>query len=195
MKAEPQSISILGISGSLRVGSYSTAMLQALREQRSCGDVEMAVRTLGDIPLYNEDLETQAMLSGVNDLRRAVAECDGVVIVTPEYNHGVPGVLKNALDWVSRPAFASPFKGKPVLIASCATAFTGGVRPQYQLRETLVSMLAEIVLTREIVVGSVNTKITDGQFTDEESIEDLDSRLKRLLSYIRARQLSEVVRC
>lgn len=194
MKAEPQLISILGISGSLRVGSYSTAILQALQEQRSRGDVKMAVRTLGDIPLYNEDLETQAILSGVNDLRLAEAESDGVVIVTPEYNHGVPGALKNALDWVSRPAFASPFKGKPVLIVSCATAFTGGVRAQYQLREVLVSMLAEIVPTREIVVGSVHTKVSDGRLIDAESIKQLDRGLEGLLSYICARQVS-AVRC
>lgn len=192
MKAEPQSISILGISGSLRLGSYSTALLQALRAQRFSGDMDMVVRTLGDIPLYDEDLEQQAMPSGVNDLRRAVAECDGVLIVTPEYNHGVPGILKNALDWVSRPAFASPFRGKPVLIASCATAFTGGVRAQYQLRETLVSMLAEIVPTREIVVGSVHTKVTDGRLTNQESIEHLSKGLDGLLSSIRARQVSAV---
>ena len=149
----------------------------------------MAIRTLEAIPLYNEDLDTQEGLPAVRNLKRAITESDGVVIATPEYNHGVPGVLKNALDWVSRPAYASPFKEKPVLIASCSTASTGGVRAQYQLRETLASMLADIVPAREVVIGNVGAKLTGGRFTDEESLAHFERGLATLLERIGAKRL------
>ena len=90
--------------------------------------------------------------------KKIIAESDGVLIATPEYNHGVPGVLKNALDWASRPVFESCFRHKPVSIISSSLAFTGGVRAQYQLRETLISMQAHLVMGPEVVVGGVHTK-------------------------------------
>lgn len=97
-------------------------------------------------------------------------------------------MLKNALDWASRPAFASCFVGKPTLIISSAPAFTGGVRAQYQLRETLTSMHARTVRAREIVVADVAKRMTEGRFTDEQSLAFIDTGLTRLRQEILSAQ-------
>lgn len=183
MTEQSRPMQLLGISGSLRKASYSTAILRALQAQLTLGDALRLV-TLEDIPLYNEDQDRQPALPSVATLRSSIADADAVVIATPEYNHGLPGVLKNGLDWASRPAFASCFQGKPVLILSSATAFTGGVRAQYQLRETLASMQAVIVPTREIVIPSVNRKVVDGHFQDAESLAFIAAGIERLREQI-----------
>jgi chromate reductase len=175
---ESQAIRILGMSGSLRSASFGTAILNAPQE-RSPPGMEFSVRTIEDIPFYNEDLDVQPSLPPIADFRSKVAS-DGIVIATPEYNHGVPGVLKNALDWASRPAFVSCFQGNPVLIISSAPASTGEVQAQYQLRGTLTSMLARVVSGREIVVGGVNAKMSQDRFTDEERLAFIATELNRL---------------
>ena len=159
---------LLGISGSLRNGAYSTAVLAAL-EQAVAATWSRA--DIGAVPLFNQDLYAEPLPPAVAALRAQIAVADGIVIVSPEYNHGIPGVLKNALDWASRPHNGSPLKDKPVLIVTASHAFTGGVRAQYQIRETLVSALARPVNTPEIVVGMVNTKMVDGHFEDPVTID------------------------
>ena len=159
---------VLAISGSLRAASFSTAILRALSQEEHFG-IALTVKTLEDIPPYNEDLDTDPPLTAIAELRNEIQVSDGVVIATPEYNHGMPGVLKNALDWASRPAFASCFRGKPVLIITSASGGTGGVRAQYQLRETLVSMLAHVVSGREILLSGVENRIRDNRFTDADT--------------------------
>jgi chromate reductase, NAD(P)H dehydrogenase (quinone) len=129
-----EAVRIAGISGSLRRASFSTALLKILAE-KALPAIEIQVVTLGDIPLYNEDLDRKPEVPAVAAFKRVIAESDGVLIATPEYNHGIPGVLENALDWASRPVFESCFRHKPVSIISSSLAFTGGVRAQYQLRE------------------------------------------------------------
>ena len=108
-------VSIVGISGSLRKASFSTEILKVLAKE-SAPAIQLHVVTLEDIPLYNEDLDTAKIVLAVNALKRLISSCDGVLISTPEYNHGIPGVLKNTLDWLSRPVFESCFKDKPVSI-------------------------------------------------------------------------------
>lgn len=188
MGTRSAAIRLLGISGSLRAESFSTALLKSL-SKRAAPASELTIRTLEDIPLYNEDLDVEPALPAVAKLRAAIAESDGVVIATPEYNHGIPGVLKNALDWASRPAFTSCFRNKPVLIMSSAPGFTGGVRAQYQLRETLAAMHAQVVLGREVVVAGVHSKMSDGRFTDAASLDFMSDALARLrndiLSYLK----------
>ena len=160
---------LLGLSGSLRSASFSTAILEAMSNEAN-RDFTLKVKTLGDLPLYNEDFDREPATVPVTELRAEVMESDGVVIATPEYNHGIPGVLKNALDWASRPAFSSCFAGKPVLIITSAPGSTGGVRAQYQLRETLVSMHAHIVPGREIVLANVADLIVDGSFANPAAL-------------------------
>ena len=118
------------------------------------------------------------------------------MIASPEYNHGIPGVLKNALDWASRPHNGSPLREKPVLIVTASPAFTGGVRAQYQIRETLVSALARPVNTPEIVVGLVGTKIVDGRFEDAATLAFAAVAFKAMFGQIdgqRARQAQPVL--
>ena len=163
---------VLAVSGSLRAASFSTAILRALSQEEHLG-IALTIKTLENIPLYNEDLDTDPQLRPIAELRNEVQACDGVVIATPEYNHGIPGVLKNALDWASRPAFASCFLGKPVLILTSAPGGTGGVRAQYQLRETLLSMLAHVVSGREILLSGVENRIRENRFTDPDTLRVL----------------------
>jgi chromate reductase len=174
-----ETVRIAGISGSLRRASFSTALLKILAE-KALPAIEIQVVTLEDIPLYNEDLDRKPEVPAVAAFKRVIAESDGVLIATPEYNHGIPGVLKNALDWASRPVFESCFRHKPVSIISSSLAFTGGVRAQYQLRETLTSMEAHLVMGPEVVVGGVHTKLADDAYTDENRLAFMLTSLARL---------------
>ncbi len=160
---------LLGISGSLRAGAFSTAIVQALAEA-AAPDAVFDYADIGALPHFNQDLYVEPFPPAVARLRDQIAAADGLVIVSSEYNHGIPGVLKNALDWASRPHNGSPLQGKSVLIATSSPASTGGVRAQYQIRETLVSALARPVSTPEIVVGHVHTKMVDGRFDDAATI-------------------------
>jgi chromate reductase len=174
-----QPVRILGISGSLRRASFSTSLIRLLA-QRASPAMVISLADLAEVPLYNEDLDGVAKPAAVRALNRAIADSDGVFIVTPEYNHGIPGVLKNALDWVSRPANQSVMKGMAVSIMSSSLAFTGGVRAQYQLRETLIAMQAYVVPGPEVVVGGVHSKFKDESFLDEATLNFMLESLGRL---------------
>jgi chromate reductase len=188
MDRTEETVRIVGISGSLRKASFSTSILKILSEKAAPG-IDIEVVTLEGIPLYNEDLDTNPEIPAVSTLKRTIAESDGVLIATPEYNHGVPGVLKNALDWVSRPVFKSCFVNKPVSIISSSLAFTGGVRAQYQLREALISMHAHLVMGPEVVVGGVHSKVAEDNYQDENSLEFMLRSVDRLRDEILVRRL------
>ena len=160
---------LLGISGPRRAPAFSTAVLRALADAIQ-GEAEFDYADIGTLPHFNQDLYVEPLPDAVRRFRDQIAAADGLVISSPEYNHGIPGVLKNAIDWASRPHNGSPLKGKPVLIVTSSHAFTGGVRAQHQIREASVSALARPVATPEIVVGQVNTKIVDGRFDDPATI-------------------------
>jgi chromate reductase len=176
-----------GISGSLRQSSFSTAILRTMQTMQVTESM-MALRPLHEIPLYNQDIDRSPALSSVATLRREIAASDGVVVSTSEYNHGIPGVLKNALDLALRPAFDSCFRDKPVLILSSATGHLGGVRAQYQLRETLTSMLAQVVPLREIVITDVGSRILEGRVVDASTLAHLEAGLHALLHEIELRK-------
>jgi len=174
---------LLGISGSLRTGAYSTAVLNAFMTA-SAAQGQWETADIGALPLFNQDLYVDPLPATVAAFRAQIALADGIVIVSPEYNHGIPGGLKNALDWASRPHNGSPLRGKPVLIITSSPGFTGGVRAQYQIRETVVSALARPVPTPEIVVGGVGSKIVDGRFDDQASIDFALGGLATMISEI-----------
>lgn len=163
-------IQLLGIAGSLRAGSFSTAILESLKDALP-GSAELSLHPLGDVPLYNQDLDTQTPPPAVGALRDAIARADGLVIVTPEFNYGLPGVLKNALDWASRPYGKSSLMGKPVVAISASPAFTGGVRAQAQLNETLLSTQSRLVGGPQVVVGEVHKKVENGRLVDRASLD------------------------
>jgi chromate reductase len=180
MKIEDKGpVSIVGISGSLRKASCSTEILRVLAKESSPA-IHVHLVTLEEIPPYNEDLDPATGVPAVNALKRLISASDGVLISTPEYNRGIPGVLKNALDWLSRPVFKSCFKDKPVSIISSSKAFTGGVRAQYQLRETLISMHAQLVMGPEVIVAGIHRNLGGEFYADEYGLAFMLKSLNRL---------------
>ncbi|MDD2103647.1 NADPH-dependent FMN reductase [Pseudomonas putida] len=175
---------LLGISGSLRSQSANTAVLNTL-SNRLGHQAEMSLFALNDIPLYNADLEAQMLPASVAALKEAIAQSDGLVICSPEYNYGTSGVLKNALDWASRPGFNSPLKNKPVLIMTSSPGVLGGVRAQAQLRETLSATLSRVICSPQIVIPGVNQKIQDGSFIDEKTIKFMLAAVDDLIREIK----------
>jgi chromate reductase len=160
---------LIGMSGSLRSGSYSNAVLETLREKFS-GRAEIVLWDLGTIPLYNQDFEGEKRPAPVKELLSAIAECNGLVLCAPEFNHSIPGVLKNALDWASRPAFSSVMAHKPVAIMATSRGALGGARCLEHMRVALDSMLSRVALAREVTITSSADKIRDGRLVDETSL-------------------------
>ena len=138
------------------------------------------------IPLYNEDDDGEHAPESVRALRSAIATSDGVIMISPEYNHGMSGVLKNALDWASRPYGRSALVRKPVLTMTASPAFTGGVRAQQQMNETLVAIPARPVLRPQIVIGGVHEKVRDGRLVDEAELGFALAGVDDLFEEIRA---------
>lgn len=178
-------IKLLGISGSIRRASTNTIILASLAEALAArGDVEMTLFPLNDIPLYDSDLEAD-LPAPVAALKAAIAGADGVVMATPEYNHGMSGVLKNAIDWASRPAFASPLVGKPVLPITSSAGFIGGARAQTQMLATLAATLSRVVVGPQVVIAGVGQKIAGGRLTDAPTLEFTLKAIDGLLADIR----------
>jgi chromate reductase, NAD(P)H dehydrogenase (quinone) len=142
---------ILGISGSLRERSYNTALLRAAAELAP-PDAEVEIFDLSRIPLYDDDVEAAGDPEPVAELRRAVAEADALLLATPEYNRGTSGVLKNAIDWLSRPALASVLRWKPVAIMGASSGRGGTRRAQQQVRDALVFPGAIVLEQPEVAV-------------------------------------------
>jgi chromate reductase len=175
---------LLGLSGSIRKESTNTAILRTVAEKLGAR-ASLTVFPLNDIPLYNSDLEGDALPQPVRALKEAIAASDGLILCTPEYNHGMSGVLKNALDWASRPAFASPLKNKPTLLMTSSPGYVGGARAQAQMQETMASALARVVIRPQIVIAGVAQKIVNGRLVDEATLKFCLEAIDDLLAEIR----------
>jgi len=175
---------LLGLSGSLRRASNSTAVLHGLLDALA-PKAALKIFPLRGVPLYNEDDDGEHVPEQVRALRSAIASSDGVIMISPEYNHGMSGVLKNALDWASRPYGRSTLMRKPVLTMTASPAFTGAVRAQQQMNETLVSIPARPVLRPQIVIGSVHEKVRDGRLIDKAALSFALAGVDDLLEEIR----------
>lgn len=138
---------VLGISGSLRRGSLNAALLRAAAERLPAGAELTLFERLREVPPYDEDVDAASEPAAVRELREAVREADAVLIATPEYNSSVPGQLKNALDWVSRPAGRSALRGKPVAVTGASTGMFGAVWAQAELRKVLAAMGGRVIET------------------------------------------------
>ena len=176
-------VKLVGLPGSLRKASFSRATLIGLRDILP----EKVMLEICDLrlPLYNEDDDRSDTPDQVLRFRDAIASSDGVVIVTPEYNHGIPGVLKNALDWASRPFGKSVLTNKPALAISISPAFTGGARAHAQLNETLLSIPALVLGGPQVVIGSIGDKIRDGVLIDQPSLSFALIALRRIVTLCR----------
>jgi chromate reductase len=176
---------ILGIAGSLRRASYNRALLEAAREL--CPKpMRIDVFDLDDIPLYNADWDVDAVRpAAVDRMKSAVDAADGLLIATPEYNHSVPGVLQNAIDWVSRPAMKSPLVNKPAAIMGASPGAIGGARGQQQLKVVLMSTLALVMPHPGVVVGQAPEKFDpSGALVHERTRMFLAAFLKDLQSWV-----------
>lgn len=161
---------VVGLSGSLRRGSFNTAVLRAAQAMAPEG---MTIETaeIGDLPLYNDDLRAAGYPPSVERLRSELAGANAVLFVTPEYNYSIPGVLKNAIDWASRPP-NQPFNGMPVAIMGASPGLLGTARAQYHLRQMLVFLNAFPLNKPEVMIGQAGSKIDEnGSITDEPTRE------------------------
>jgi len=149
---------------------------------RCSAEVEMVLAEISNLPHYNADLDVGDGPPSVIAFKKAVADADALIIATPEYNYSVPGVLKNAIDWASRPAYNSVFKGKVVGIVSASMAFTGGVRAQQHLKAILTGTLSHVVALPEISIPGAQNMITEGRITDERTLKHLDGLLDSVQS-------------
>lgn len=176
---------ILGIAGSLRSDSYNRAVLKTLAQSK-WGGMEIEIFDISSIPLYNADLDGEHPPDPVRKLKDAIAASGALLVVSPEYNYGIPGVLKNALDWASRPGYKSVLVDKAVGIITCSMASTGGARAQSSIRECFYATLARVVPAVEVAIPSVHTKVEDGRLTDSKSLELAGALLKALVESIKA---------
>lgn len=158
-------VRVLGISGSLRQASFNTALLRTAIDLAPSG-VEIEVADIRDIPLYDEDLRAKGLPEAVERFRERIAQADGILIATPEYNFSLPGVLKNAIDWASRPP-NQPFAGKPLGIMGASGGLSGTMRAQYHLRQVAVFVDMHVMNKPEVFVRSAGEKIAEGRITDE----------------------------
>jgi chromate reductase len=176
-------IRLIGMSGSLRNGSYSNAVLETLRE-KFAGRADLKIYDLRPIPLYDQDFEGDNRPEPVKALLAAIAESDGLVLCAPEFNHSIPGVLKNALDWASRPAFTSVMAYKPVAIMATSRGPLGGARCLEHMRVALDSMLSRVALAREVIITSSADRIRDNRLVDETSLGFACGAMEALLREI-----------
>lgn len=176
---------ILGLSGSLRAGSYNRALLRAAQELAPAG-VEIEPFEIGRLPHYDGDLEA-AGDPVVEAFKEAIRAADGILIATPEYNRGVPGVLKNALDWASRPPIASPLAGKPVALMGASTGQGGTRRAQEQLRDALAFPGAEVLRGPEVLVPAAYERFdADGRLVHAETRESVRALVEAFAAGIAA---------
>lgn len=173
---------VLALVGSLRRDSYNRSVLRAAQDLAPDG-MTITEHPLHDIPLYNYDVEQQGDPEAVSAYKQAIDAADVVLIITPEYQHGIPGVLKNALDWASRPPSQSPLQGKPVAIMGASPGMTGTARAQTQLRQTLTYNGCAILPPPEVLIARVHERVTDGELTDPKTREFIQHALNRLADW------------
>src|SRR5580658_1965119 len=175
---------LIGMSGSLRAGSFSNAILQTLRENFA-GRADLRIYDLAPIPLYNQDFEGDKRPPAVKQFLADIEAADGLVMCAPEFNHSIPGVLKNAIDWASRPAFASVLAYKPVALMATSRGPLGGARCLEHMKVALDSCLSRITLAREVIITAAETRIKDGRLVDEVSCGFACGAIEALLNEIR----------
>lgn len=179
-------MNILGISGSLRAGSHNTALLRAAVDIAPADVTIQMYDRLRDLPPYDQDADTDSPPEPVADLRTRIGAADAVLIATPEYNYGVPGVLKNAIDWASRPSPGSVLAGKPVGIMGASPSNFGSVRAQLALRQSFLWIDAQVVSKPELAVFRSHERFdAGGDLSDEATRELLAGLLAALVEKAR----------
>ncbi|HET7775991.1 MAG TPA: NADPH-dependent FMN reductase [Azospira sp.] len=184
MSTPPLRIAVL--VGSLRQASYNRMVANTLPELAPAGMEITLLPSLHPIPLYDGDVEAQGIPPAVTALAEAIRAADGLIIVTPEYNYSVPGVLKNAIDWLSRLP-KQPFAGKPVALQSASMGPFGGARSQYHLRQVLIYLNPRVLNVPEVMVGTVQNKVdaAAGRLADQSSRDHIAAQLAKFAEFVR----------
>jgi chromate reductase len=183
-------LKILGFAGSLRKGSYNKALLRAARDLAP-RDVEMEIFDLEGIPPYNQDLDHH-MPAKVIEFKDRIKKAEAILIATPEYNYSVPGILKNAIDWASRPPGDNSWDGKPVAIMSASIGMLAGSRAQYHLRQTFVYINMYPLNRPEVMVPFAEDKIdSNGNLTDPKSREKIKELVESLVAWTKRLQCEQ----
>jgi len=179
------SIRVAGIVGSLREGSLNKGLLRAAAELAPAGmEIEIYTR-LGDIPPYNDDVFMKGDPEPVADLKNFIGGADALLISTPEYNYGVPGVLKNAIDWASRPAGKSALNRKPAALMGCSPGLGGTIRAQHSLRQSFVFTETHVMSQPEIKIPSAATVFdASAKLTDENTRQYVKKFLEAFAKWI-----------
>ena len=176
-----EQITILGIAGSLRKDSYNKGALRAA--QQLCPDgAGIEIYDIAGLPLFNQD-EEKNPTPKVAEFKQKIRAADAILLVTPEYNYGVPGVLKNALDVASRPYGDNAWSGKPVALMSAALSVAGGIRAQYQIRQCFVFLNMDAVVQPEVAIGNAQQRFDErGNLSDETSKKLIRQLLENLVA-------------
>lgn len=173
---------LLGISGSLRKNSLNTAALRACQELLPAG-VTLSLFDIASIPLYNEDVREQGFPPPVQQLREQIAAADALIFATPEYNYSIPGVLKNAIDWASRPP-EQPFENKPIALIGATPGGFGTSRSQYHLRQVFIYLNGLLLNRPEVMISSAPSKFdAQGKLIDTATAEQLSKMLVALVAW------------
>jgi chromate reductase len=176
-------VTVLGIAGSLRAKSFNRMALAAACELAPQGMTILRFERVGDIPLYDEDVKERGFPEAAAELRQAIAAADALLVVTPEYNYSVSGVLKNAIDWASRPP-EMPLLGKPVAIMGASPGLMGTVRAQLHLRQILGGLNMPILNRPEVLIRQAAAKFdAEGRLIDEDTRKHIRQLLERLMDW------------
>jgi chromate reductase len=177
-----RTVDILGFAGSLRKGSYNKALLRAALELAPRG-ARLDIFDIDGIPPFNQDLENQPS-EKVKEFKAKIRAADAILIVTPEYNYSIPGVLKNAIDCASRPHGDNAFEHKPVAIMGASSGMTGSARAQYHLRQCFVFLTCFALNQPEVMVPYAQEKIDkEGKLTDQKTREKIRELLESLVAW------------
>jgi len=178
-------MNILGISGSLRKGSFNTLLLKAATQAANAEGSNLTIVDISDIPFYNSDLDGEVKPDSVASFIDAIAHSDGIIFSTPEYNYSIPGVLKNAIDWASRPAYQSVLSKKPSGIISASTSPLGGARAQIHLRDILAGTLSPVFLTPDFLLPlAISAFDSNGTLNDPKAVERLNRYIKGYIAWV-----------
>jgi chromate reductase, NAD(P)H dehydrogenase (quinone) len=182
---------VLGLSGSLRRDSHNRALLRAAATVLP-PDTELVLwDRLAELPAYDEDLDAVPAPEPVRALREAIADADAILIATPEYNHSIPGALKNALDWASRPYATNPLRGKPAAVVGASTGLFGAVWAQAEARKVLTAVGAH-VLERELPLGQAHEAFNaSGRLRDADARAALAAVVDELVAHVAPVALAE----
>ncbi len=180
---------ILGISGSLRKGSYNSALLRTAKELLP-ENMTLEIADIRPIPMYDGDLEISHFPESVLELREKIQNADGLLIATPEYNYSIPGVLKNTIDWLSRPVKEQVvLTGKPLALMGASPGMLGSARSQYHIRQSVVFLDMHLLNKPEVFVSFAHTKFDENlQLTDEPTRNVLSQFLKAFQQWIQKLQ-------